>query len=543
MAKYVFEWGGQQYEVQADSDQQRDAIFDQIRRENPAGPPVLNEQDTYSPSMLNEEMFAESPQFPDAVRAVPDGAPEVGIPNSREWQEPEMYRGEPIQDVRRRMEAELDTRSGLQRFREFMDGPVDMSTHGFMIGGDDELTRLLFPDDEAAALEERTAQFAQDNPGLAMGAEIAGGMAVGAGANRAGVTLLRTKTPTPLGMAVRGGAEGAAYGGGYGFLDTDGGFGERVKGAGQGATAGFVTGFPVGAVAGKIAGNAARRSADAVPTPEHVQVAKSQLYDMADQSGVVIAPDAVDTMAQQVAQRLAAEDIPGKLMPASVREALTLIETATEGPLPLRGFDALRQQVRDLATTPAEQRYMSIITREMDEFADGLTPSQVMAGDPAAAVAVLRQARAANVVAIKSELVQTAFYRAANAGQKTRQALQTQFRRIANGPDFDRFNTFEQQAILDIVRGKNVENALGVIGRLGGSNLYQAIRSGFGLIPAVANRAATKGIQGRSLALDAMVRNGGTLPMQPAADPMFDALIGGGSIGLMGQMPPLLPGY
>lgn len=495
--------------------------------ESGEAPPTVGEGE-YNPFASGEQMFAP-PQQGEAPLMMPIGGEEEAFAPLLPTE---------ASEARNRMIPMLDQRSTLQRAQEFLGGTVDASQHGLMLGGDDELTRLIFGEGAERQLEESQAEFAENNPGIATAAEIAGGMGTGAAATRAGATLLRAKNPTILGSTVRGAGEGAAYGGGYGFLDTEGTVGERAKAAGQGAIAGAVAGAPVGAVAGA----AGRRLSDSVPTAEHVQAAKTQLYNLADASNVVIDGQAVFGLGLQVRKRLQQEGIPPDLLPESVVQAINLIDKASQSPLPFRGFDFLRQQVRDLGSTPSEQRMIGIIVREMDDFSDGLTAAQTLSGDPAAANAIIRQARAANVVARKSELVTNAFYRASLSASNPRSALQQEFRRIAKNPDLMRqFNAHEQEAIRRIVQGGKIENALSALGRLTSQGLFNFVISSGGAIPALARRGATSKTRGNSLFLDQMVRNGGTPPMLSGTDPLLGALMVGGGIGL--QTPPLLPGY
>jgi hypothetical protein len=99
------------------------------------------------------------------------------------------------------------------------------------------------------------AYDAKNSPWARLGGQLAGGVAGAVGLGKAGVTL----APKAAGMTGIGGyagriglgaAEGAGYGAGYGFGSSDGGIGNRAKGAVTGATIGAITGGAVPAVTG-----------------------------------------------------------------------------------------------------------------------------------------------------------------------------------------------------------------------------------------------------------------------------------------------------
>jgi hypothetical protein len=512
--------------------------FDASLGLQPSGPPMLAEQDAYDPFAGAEAagLFAEGAPQPE-LPMMPIGD---GSGTYEEEYAPVMPQD--AREARDRLVEASDTRSSLQRFREWLDGTVDASQHTVMLGGDDELTRLIFGDDAERQLEESQEQFAEENPGVAMAAEIAGGMGIGAGANRAGATLLRTRTPTPLGMAARGGAEGAAYGGGYGFLDTEGDFNARIKGAGQGAAAGAAFGTPLGAVAGVAARAAARGQTRTHP---ELQARKSQLYGEAERAGGVVSPSATFDLGLAVRQRLAREQIPLHLLPKSVRRAIRLIDEASLDDLKLGGLDWIRQEARDGSRKPNQRRTLRIIVEEMDRFADNLSPGQMAAGN-ANAVPIWREARRANVTSERSKIIERAFFRAANKGVRADPgaALAAEFERIANKePLFDMFSADEQAAILRVARGEGADRLLASYGQIGADGVVNILRTGFGLASGVARGQLARRTRRAAEQAGQTVRSGGVAPPINSTNPLLDALMAGGAIGIQNQYPPLLPGY
>lgn len=493
----------------------------------PAAPPMLNEQDAYDP-FANEALFAEGPQA-EPYRGVPDGIPELGIPDS-------VFSTMPpgVATTRQRLIDASDTRSGLQRFQEWLGGTVDASAHGLMLGGDDELTRLIFGEDAERQLEESQAEFAQDNPTAAAVSEVAGGLGLGAGAGRAGVTLTRPANPTALRMGARGAAEGAAYGGAYGFLDTEGSTADRLAAAGRGA----VTGAAIGGPLGVIGSRTARAADDMVPTQAANRTTRDQLYGAVDNAGVAINGQAVFGLSLRVRQRLAAEGLDVAVLPPPVLKAIRLLDNASAGDLTLQSFDLLRQRIRDLSKKPSNRHVLGLIIDEMDGFANGLTAQHLVSGTPEA-VAILQQARAAHVQVLRDALIAKAFRRAENRGG-TLTAIQSAFRRIDENPaDLRLFSTEEQRLIQRIIRGDNLDEVLSNIGAISSQGFLQSFATLGGVIPALARKGARGRTTRAAQQLARNVRVGGQAPRTPPN--LASGVIAPAAI--YGQSPPMLPGY
>lgn len=99
-----------------------------------------------------------------------------------------------------------------------------------------------------ADFRARSAAGRKENPVTATLGEVAGGVATGLGAARAGLTLMRSGMSLPQAIG-RGAIEGAAYGGLHGAGTTEGGLSERLAGAQAGATTGAIVGGAVPVVA------------------------------------------------------------------------------------------------------------------------------------------------------------------------------------------------------------------------------------------------------------------------------------------------------
>ncbi|WP_420415295.1 hypothetical protein [Roseibium sp.] len=161
------------------------------------------------------------------------------------------------------------------------EGVVDSFTQGVTFGLGDELTALEAGvlgktpgggwfdysksfgeryDDALAAERGQQEQFREENPGTAFAAELAGGVATGAGLASKGATLIGRTAGQGLKKRVAAGmGEGAAYGGAYGFGSGEGGLENRIDSAAIGGVTGALLG---GAV--PTAGEGARRATNYV---------------------------------------------------------------------------------------------------------------------------------------------------------------------------------------------------------------------------------------------------------------------------------------
>lgn len=177
-----------------------------------------------------------------------------------------------------------------------------------------------------------------ENPMAAFSGELAGGLAVPAGG------VQRAKTG--LGAVLKGAGYGTGMGALYGYGSGENGFENRLKQAEKGAVVGGIFGAattPVANIAKKIGNktyNALFNKSIEAPSLENLYRAKQQAYKMADQSGEIISPDAIDSM---VMDALGVMDkagfVRGSKTPnaRALNEALSTISNMTK-----EGFDGER---------------------------------------------------------------------------------------------------------------------------------------------------------------------------------------------------------
>jgi hypothetical protein len=203
-------------------------------------------------------------------------------------------------------------------------------------------------------------------------------------------------------------------------------------------------------------------------------------------------------------------------------------------PQPLQQVELMRRvlNVAGQSTDRDEQRIARIVVDEFDDWMDNLTPADVLAGDPAAAAALLTEARTAWRTLRKADIVEELNQRALNAvganysqaGWQT--AIRQQFRALANDRRrFNQFNDKEKAAILLVVRGgwsENLFRRLGVFAPRGvistglaiGAAATHPLGAAIPIAGEVSRRIAT-GMGARNFHnLDELVRNGGTAPQR-----------------------------
>lgn len=345
--------------------------------------------------------------------------------------------------------------------------------------------------------------------------------------------------------AVGSGALGATYGAGAAEP------GERTQGAlnavGPAAAIGAAVPFVARGAADMLlpspaAGAAAR---GALPTVDDLRTAAQAAYQQAEQAGLVIAGDAYDDLMIRLMNDVRQQGFDEQLHPRA-NAALTRLLTEADGqPLTLQDADILRRVVQGAARSlePDEQRIAGIIQDALDDFLENLSPQQIMAGDAQAGVAALQEARSLWARMRKTELLEQLEYRAQNAvganytaaGLET--AIRQQFRSLANSRNMSRFTPEEQEAILDIVRGGPIQNALrrlgafaptgffgGAFGALGAMNLEPSMMA---LTTAgAAARGASRAMNNSSVdRLQAMVRTGQAPSSSPPANPLAVLLL------------------
>jgi hypothetical protein len=312
---------------------------------------------------------------------------------------------------------------------------------------------------------------------------------------------------------------------------------------------------PLARIAGGIAGGAAVSAAPGVaaaargaakpqklpiPSLDELQQSKNAAYAAADQAGVRYAPQSVQAMAAGVDKALQDADIDAELNPKASRALQILKDRAANGQLnSLSDIDRVRKIVsRNVMSSndPAEQFMGQKIINGIDDFINGATPQDVVAGDPQQAAEFIGNARALNTRFMKMDALQEALKNAeftaarsgsgGNVDNATRQALDRLRKSITNWtPD-------EEQALEQAIKGNGAQNLLRLLGKASPEgnglmqvlNMGEAVHSGGASLPmtigaTLAKRAADRMTQAHVDNLLSLVGNGGATPPAPSIVP------------------------
>ncbi|TNC74155.1 hypothetical protein [Rubellimicrobium roseum] len=300
---------------------------------------------------------------------------------------------------------------------------------------------------------EQEEQLWDQRPGLAIAAEIGGGL-VGPGGLAARVINGGVGSLARIGRAA---GVGATTGGMYGAMDGVGGLDETVDDRTLGAALGAVTGG-VGAAAITGIGQGFLRAAQALqgtPAAETVAGLKStaqSLYDASDASGVVVPQSRLAQLATDTADAVRQEGYHPRLHPR-LGVALDELQEVASGDQGLGRLELARRVAGVVARSiePDERRLASLVIDHIDDVIEGL-------GDDSEP---LRLAREIWGRARRLERVETIIEDASNAQGGFEAALASRFRTFIRNPrNLRGFNDVERQAMREIARGTNAVRAL-----------------------------------------------------------------------------------
>lgn len=241
-------------------------------------------------------------------------------------------------------------------------------------------------------LDDEKQMRRQAHPVASAVGDIAGGLAAGAGAAKAGLSLAARPGTSIMGAAGRGAAEGAAYGGLYGAGEARPG--ERLSGAATGAGTGLLVGGTLGGIGGAVANRAARKAANAAaPSSDDLAREGRRLYDAFEREGVRYKTPAVQRLAGNL--KAAAGRINDRLRPKTAG-FMDDIDNLFQGDLSLEEFDEFRKSLNmELRrATPDDARTLNAMKRVADAWADKVQSSPAFfTGDAKKATGLLKQAR------------------------------------------------------------------------------------------------------------------------------------------------------
>jgi hypothetical protein len=404
----------------------------------------------------------------------------------------------------RRQGAQAPTQSGFS-------GALDALTQGAAMGFGDELTAIeaaLFGktpegdwfnyegtmgDRYQAALDAERGQqdaFAEARPEIAIPAEIAGALATGAGAGRAGLTLMGKGGSVGSNIG-RAAVEGAGYGGLYGAGSSDD---DRLEGAMRGAGAGAITGGALaagGATLGKIMNN--RAAAKAAEPSRSLMNRGGAKLEAARQANPAF--EGFDDYVMQAYRTLGDEGLDPTLHPRMARWMEKLEELSTGGTAPTyRQLDTLRKQLGPALgdMNNADQRRLATMARNaLDQFmAKGkpAVPANIFADDVGRAaddaMSDVREGRELYRRGKNMRRIEDAAYKAemdtatAGSGGNIDNNIRREVKRILLNPKTRNFLNADEIAELEkVVKGGPVENAMRLIGKLSpqGNGLMMAL--------------------------------------------------------------------
>lgn len=362
-----------------------------------------------------------------------------------------------------------------------------------MIGRGDYEERRDFYRDQEQQLEE-------ENPGLALGADVAGAIVpamtgVGAiGRGMAGMGIVP--------QMIASGASTGAMSGVYGFAEGEGGLDQRMDNAKQSAALGAGLGAVV-----PLAGRALQGGADAIarsrasrvaqqnaPTTEQLRAMGRQAYQAVDDAGVQIKPEAFSSRINSIGRRMADEGLdnlpgPGSLTPQSAR-ALEIgqmmgNEMAQEptAALPFSSLDKLRRHASTAAgnmSNKTDSALGSKMVGEIDDFVKSLTPDDLAGGDPEALKSAITKARDTWARMSRSQTIDSAIDASENYLSNQTSGLRNQFARILRSDKLSRgFSDAEKDMMRQIVQGSASKRVLDLLG--GGLGTLASIGTGAGL--------------------------------------------------------------
>jgi len=295
------------------------------------------------------------------------------------------------------------------------------SQAGLMGGYDDEITAgMLAPVDAAIdwfkgdgfdmgraytrkqkALDERKQARRDEHPIASTVGEIAGGVALGGGAAKAGLTVAAKPAASLIGNIGRGAVEGAGYGALYGSGEAKPG--ERLEGAGKGALVGAGAGGIVGAAGGLLGRRAAQKALPAAPTADDVAAQAQALYRASEAQGVTFSQPAIKRLSNNL--KYSAGRINDRLRPITAG-FMDDIDAMAGGNMSLEAFDEFRKSLNQSINKamPDDARTLSSMKRIVDGFADNISPAEMTGGAPG--LEMLKSARQMWSRAKKAEVIE-----------------------------------------------------------------------------------------------------------------------------------------
>lgn len=223
-----------------------------------------------------------------------------------------------------------------------------------------------------------------------------------------------------------------------------------------------------------------------VPTRPELRAQKQAAYQAADQAGVLISPQSFQQFATNAGSNLTRNNVvQADIHPETLAALRILQEEAASGiPISLSRADAIRQAIKTAVQRASGQngsagdaRLARQVQASLDDYLDNLAPQDTIAGNPSAAVPILREARGLAQREFKSEQIQELIDLAQNQASTNysasglEQALRAQFKNfnatlIKDESLARSFTREERAAIEQVARGGPIGNVLRYFGKL-----------------------------------------------------------------------------
>jgi hypothetical protein len=296
-----------------------------------------------------------------------------------------------------------------------------------------------------------------------------------AGALTAGALIPVAGAATTGARALLGAGTGAAMGGISEYADT-----RDPEKALQSAAIGGVIGGTVAPIAEKViaapvnAVGKAFQAKPSIPTTGELKASSQAAYNLADQAGLVVKPQGVQTLATDVKSMLANEgyhpSLQGKIAPV-----LQELDNLSQGNVTLKGLDVLRKMTSAarMDADPSTRRLGAMTTEKIDDFLNNLTPNDVLMGNAQQGISALKEARSLWSSFRKADMVDEALKMAEMRSQSTysggniENAIRQEFRKILQSPKkSSAFNNQEKAALAKIVTGNSGQGTVRLLGKL-----------------------------------------------------------------------------
>ncbi|MBY5841422.1 hypothetical protein J3P71_03975 [Rhizobium leguminosarum] len=321
----------------------------------------------------------------------------------------------------------------------------------------------------------RTSEAMTRTGNAGKAAEFGGSMMTAGGLMKAAPALFGAATGQSL---IARGVAGAGSGAAIGAVDAAGHDENITRGAVVGGVAGGIL-APVGELAGKgLARLTNRLSGVENPTTAALYEKAKSLYRAADDAGVRLSQSSWNDAVHKVNVAAAEAAVDARTDKAAFT-ALKAFDELAGQQMTLSQVEKQRQFINRVITNLTDDQKSSLpvlmsMRSALDDWVGGLRKSDIVAGDLDVGVTSLVEARKLWNSRSKLEVIEGAFDKAENAAptQPFDSAIRSQFRVVANRPDFKkRWTAEEQRAILGVVRGGSINgliSSLGLLGRLAG---------------------------------------------------------------------------